>query len=96
MDHSPACILSFVVTGLRRGELKQVWRWKDEPEEKRSEDQDLKVLEPAKPEQAQDPAATQENGLDGSTTGFELVSDEEGIVADDKPKRKKSSRKKRG
>ena len=27
---SPACILSFVFTGLRRGELRDAWTWRDE------------------------------------------------------------------
>ncbi|KAH8828460.1 signal peptide peptidase-domain-containing protein [Flagelloscypha sp. PMI_526] len=28
---SPACVLSFVITGWRRGELKDAWAWSDDP-----------------------------------------------------------------
>ena len=28
--HSPACILSFFITALRRGELQEAWNWTDE------------------------------------------------------------------
>ena len=31
--HSPACILSFVLTALARGELAEAWAWTDAPEE---------------------------------------------------------------
>ncbi|OCH95104.1 hypothetical protein OBBRIDRAFT_823052 [Obba rivulosa] len=30
---SPACILSFVITSIVRGELKEAWSWSDDPEE---------------------------------------------------------------
>ncbi|KAL1682742.1 signal peptide peptidase-domain-containing protein [Schizophyllum commune] len=36
---SPACVLSFVFTGLARGELKEAWAWSDEPEEGGRDDQ---------------------------------------------------------
>jgi minor histocompatibility antigen H13 len=32
-DTSPACILSFVVTALARGELREAWAWNDTPDE---------------------------------------------------------------
>jgi len=31
---SPACILSFVITAVVRGELQQVWGWSDGPDVK--------------------------------------------------------------
>ena len=34
---SPACILSFVITALVRGELLEAWKWSDGPERKDSE-----------------------------------------------------------
>ncbi|TRM69825.1 signal peptide peptidase-domain-containing protein [Schizophyllum amplum] len=36
---SPACVLSFVFTGLARGELQTAWAWSDEPEEGGRDDQ---------------------------------------------------------
>ena len=33
-DCSPACILSSVITALARGEMSEIQRWSDEPEEK--------------------------------------------------------------
>lgn len=35
--HSPACILSFLATGLVRGELKEAWSWSDDPEAEKEE-----------------------------------------------------------
>lgn len=32
LTYSPACILSFFITALSRGELKEAWRWSDDPE----------------------------------------------------------------
>lgn len=95
---SPACILSFLFTGLRRGELKQVWQWKDEPEEKKSEDQDLKVLEPVKPEHAGDNPRTQGDApiIDGSTTELEPVTEggTHDEVGDDEPQKRRRSKEK--
>lgn len=34
---SPACILSFVVTAIIRGELREAWKWSDEPDSARTE-----------------------------------------------------------
>ena len=103
-DCSPACILSFLLTAIHRGELKQVWQWKDEPEQKKSEDQDLKVLEPIKPEQveqAQDRLLTQTDvsAVDGSATGSDHLAedgDEANDIGSEKPKKKRQSKKRRG
>lgn len=31
LNFSPACILSFVITAVVRGELSEIWRWSDGP-----------------------------------------------------------------
>lgn len=35
MIYSPACIFSFLITALVRGELADAWKWSDVPEEKK-------------------------------------------------------------
>ncbi|TEB06230.1 hypothetical protein FA13DRAFT_1750168 [Coprinellus micaceus] len=42
---SPACIVSFGLTALRRGEFEDAWAWSDAPEEDESEEQKLKTVE---------------------------------------------------
>ncbi|KAF8581601.1 hypothetical protein K439DRAFT_1636025 [Ramaria rubella] len=54
---SPACILSFVFTAFRRGELKQTWQWKDVLEDSEREDLNLKTLEPVTSKPSEDAAA---------------------------------------
>jgi hypothetical protein len=97
MSHSPACILSFLFTGLRRGELKQVWQWKDEPAQEKNIDQELKVLEPVKQEEVQEPPPDIPV-VDGSATGSELVAEDDDFeqaddVSDKSPKKRRSRRK---
>ena len=85
---------------MRRGELKQVWQWKDEPEEKRSENGDLKVLEPTTQNEAQDaPDQDGETAAPGSGDGSQPVAEDEEEAeeeADDKPKKKRHTKKRRG
>lgn len=42
---SPACIVSFGLTALRRGEFADAWAWSDAPGEDESEGQKLKTVE---------------------------------------------------
>ncbi|KAH9946985.1 signal peptide peptidase-domain-containing protein [Amylocystis lapponica] len=37
---SPACILSFILTALVRGEIKDAWNWSDEPEKRTADNPD--------------------------------------------------------
>lgn len=37
---SPACILSFFITAVIRGEFKEAWNWSDDPEENKKESDD--------------------------------------------------------
>ncbi|KAF8517665.1 signal peptide peptidase-domain-containing protein [Gautieria morchelliformis] len=99
---SPACASSLIFTGLRRGELKQVWQWKDEPAQEKNIDQDLKVLEPVKQEEMQGPPPQRTDipVVDGSPTGSELVAEdgelEEADDVSDQPPKKRRSTRKRG
>ncbi|KAF8520430.1 signal peptide peptidase-domain-containing protein [Hysterangium stoloniferum] len=81
---SPACMLSFLLTGLLRGELKQVWRWKDEAEqikENSTDKQTTFVLHPTKAEaEAED---TQLAGVTAPNTA-EYHNDNEDMVENTK------------
>jgi len=83
---SPACILSFLITALVRGEFKIAWSWSDDPE---------KPLEPADAS-----LVDTKSDRNGSTTGGADVPQEEKVEtepdaseAESKPKKKKSKKK---
>ena len=48
--HSPACILSFLLTALARGELNSAWAWSDEPEERAPEIEEKTEAQPLPPQ----------------------------------------------
>jgi len=83
---SPACILSFFVTALARGELKDAWSWSDEPP--KPLESTVEVLVDAK---------TDGDGLaaplDGGADVGQQVAETDTGDAEGKPKKKKSKKK---
>lgn len=51
LPHSPSCILSFLITAVSRGELKQAWLWVDEDKrrERTADDHSPSKKEPTSP-----------------------------------------------
>jgi len=85
---SPACILSFFVTALARGELKSVWSWSDEPEKL-----------PDSAEETSGETKPNGNGLVTASNADEPQVDEkvetepDASEAESKPKKKRSKKK---
>jgi minor histocompatibility antigen H13 len=84
---SPACILSFFVITLVRGELKDAWSWIDDPPKPLKSTDQMSV-----------DSKTQENGLvvpldGGADAGQKVVSDVDTSEGESKPKKKKSKKK---
>jgi len=84
---SPACILSFLITALIRGELKSAWSWTDEPEQ------------PLAPAEAVS-VDTKYDGNESIPGGAEMPEVEEKVEtepdaseAESKPKKKKNKKK---
>jgi len=86
---SPACILSFFITAVLRGELKSAWSWSDEPE-KSVESVDAALVD----------AKADANGNGSITGGLGVPQVEEKVdtepeasEAENKPKKKKNKKK---
>jgi len=98
---SPACILSLVATAVVRGELEDVWKWSDDPEQSR--EKKVAVASRALPEAENGRGTPQPiDGGDGSRVDAEVTEgdEEEEAIADRedgkevRPKKRKSKGKK--
>ena len=95
-SYSPACILSFFLTALVRGEFNDAWTWSDEVEDK-SADQSSKPNSNGEEKAVDVPAVIEKSSVSAVTDApkdeAEAVSQSE--EAAETPDKKKRSKKKR-
>lgn len=90
---SPACILSFIITALVRGEFADAWNWSDEPEKPEKSAAEVAALEDAKPLENGKSKPSNDSLEVPNVEEDKSETDNDGSEAESKPKKRRSKKK---